>query len=175
MDTNAENLLPFSIRAVYLRNSSVNIAEGFDPTMPGQPLAAKFRTGDGKVECRETELDNNGEKQVIRSCTFTTRFEFAYTRPLDNPAPQVDEDFGKSLLAQIAADISVDYLYNLPEFPPDQQSLQKWASANVILHAWPYWREYCHSTLSRMNFPVTLIPLIQFSQMNPESESEDIE
>ena len=155
---------PYTLRSIYLRNSSVRIVDDFDPTIPGQPLAANFRTGDGKIECRETEFDQNNDKTTVRSCLFTTRFEFAYTRPVPDSPPQNDEDIEKLIVAQITADIAIDYLFNLEAFPPAEDDLKKWASTNVLLHSWPYWREFCHSMLVRMNLPLTMIPLIQFSQ-----------
>ena len=63
------------------------------------------------------------------------------------------------LAAEITADITTDYQCNTPDFP-DEANLLKWGQSNVLLHAWPYWREFCHSTLSRMRLPVTLMPLV---------------
>ena len=155
---------PYTLRSIYLRNSSVRIVDGFDPAIPGQPLAANFRTGDGKIECRETEFEQNNVKTTARSCLFTTRFEFAYTRPSPDTPVQDDEDIEKLIVAQITADITVDYLFNHQDFPPVEDDLKRWASSNVILHSWPYWREFCHSMQVRMNLPVAMIPLIEFSQ-----------
>lgn len=159
--TESQSANPYTLRSIYLHNSSVRIVEGFDPTIPGQPLAANFRTGDGKIECRQTEIEQGGVKTSIRSCAFTNRFEFAYTRPLSDSPPQNDEDIEKVIVAQVTADITVDYLFNFQDFPPPEDDLKKWAGSNVLLHAWPYWREFCHSMLIRMNLPLTIIPLVQ--------------
>ena len=153
-------VLPFTLRSIYVRNSSARIDDHFDPLLPGQQLMPIFRIGEGRCDCRETKYTENDKDAVLRSCAFTTRFEFAYTRPTDGDQPVSDEDIEKLIAAQITADITLDYLINLPSFP-DSDALKQWASENVILHAWPYWREFCHSTMLRMNLPVTMIPLFQ--------------
>lgn len=157
----AQPVLPYTLRAIYLRSSTTRLVDGFDPTMPGQALAGTFRTGNGQVDCRETEVEQDNVRSTIRTCAFTSNFEFAYTRPSEANAPRSDGEIEKSLLAQITAEITVDYLFNDQEFP-DAESLQKWGLSNVLVHAWPYWREFCHATLLRMNLPVTLIPMLQF-------------
>jgi len=168
MDT-AESLPvpPYTLRSIYLRNSTTRLTAGFDPTIPGQPLAGVFRTHDGQVECRETEIEQDGQRSLVRSCAFTTAFEFAYTRPLETGLPQSDDDIEKTLVAQITAEITVDYLFNHDQFH-DQAALQKWGASNVLVHAWPYWRELCHNTLLRMNLPVTIMPMMQIAQHAPE-------
>lgn len=159
--TEVSPVQPYMLRSIYLRKSSTRFADNFDPTMPGQPVAGIFRNTSGLAECRETEVEINNERMIMRSCAFTTRFDFAYTRPDETNVPSSDEDIEKRLVAQITAEITVDYLFNATEFP-DAEALQKWGSTNVLLHAWPYWRELCHSTLLRMNLPVTIMPLVVF-------------
>lgn len=161
------NNLPYTLRSIYLRNSSVEIAETFDPTIPGQMLSAIFRTTDGRVDCKETTFEQNNQQQIVRSCAVSSRFEFAYISGDPNNPPQSDEEIEKAQIAKITAEITADYLYNRETFP-SQEDLQKWAASNAMLHSWPYWREYCHSTLLRMNLPVTIIPMIQFQEKSAE-------
>lgn len=154
------SVLPYTLRAIYLRDSAVRMDNSFDPILPGQQLAPIFRTGEGRVDCRETTISSDGNETIIHSCAFTTRFDFAYTKMTEGASDTSDEDIEKTIAAQITADITVDYLINSPDFP-DPENLKGWASSHVILHAWPYWREFCHSTMLRMNLPVTMIPLVQ--------------
>lgn len=163
--------LPYALRSIYLRNCSTWMAKEFDPLLPGQDLLAVFRTGEGRVDCRESSLQGDDGEIKFRSCTFTTRFEFAYTKAGENNTSQSDEDIEKALIAKISAEISVDYIINTPNFP-DQESLHGWGNNNVVLHTWPYWREFCHSTLARMNLPVTMIPLVQFSAGTGQTQQE---
>jgi len=155
------------LRAIYLRDSAVRMDNSFDPILPGQQLAPIFRTGEGRVDCRETKISSDGNETIIHSCAFTTRFDFAYTKVTEGATVTSDEEIEKTIAAQITADITVDYLINSPGFPPDPENLKEWASSHVILHAWPYWREFCHSTMLRMNLPVTMIPLVQLA-LGPE-------
>ena len=154
--------LPYSLRSIYLRNCATWMDKNFDPLLPGQELLAIFRTGEGRVDCRESSLQENNKEIKFRSCTFTTCFEFAYTKAGGNNTSQSDEEIEKALIAKVSAEISVDYIINTPDFP-DSENLHRWGNSSVVPHAWPYWREFCHSTLLRMNLPVTMIPLVQFS------------
>lgn len=167
MDKDAPNpspaaVLPYSLRAIYIRDSSTWMDPRFDPLVPGQQLSAVFRTGEGSVDCRETTMQTEDDQISIRSCTFITRFDFAYRRTEEMPTPPTEEDIEKSLVAKISVEIAADYLVNTPDFP-DGDALQRWGNSNALLHTWPYWREFCHSTLVRMNLPVTIIPMVQFA------------
>lgn len=157
--------LPYTLRAIYVRNSETWMDPQFDPLLPGQQLAGVFRTGEGSVDCRETTFETENGQFHSRSCMFITRFDFAYRRGDPAAAPS-DEDIEKSLVAKISVEFAADYLINTAAFP-DSESLQRWGNSNVLLQTWPYWREFCHATLLRMGLPVTIIPMIQLSN-NPE-------
>ncbi len=153
---------PYSLRSIYLRDCTTWMDKGFDPLLPGQDLSAVFRTGEGRVDCRESTMKVNDGETKIHSCTFTTRFDFAYSKVTESNTPQSDDDIEKAFVVKITAEVSVDYIINTPDFP-DAEMLHRWGNSNVMLHLWPYWREFCHSTMLRMGLPVTMIPLIQFS------------
>lgn len=155
--------LLYTLRAIYLRNSSTFMAANFDPTIPNQPLSALFRTQDGTVDCRETHLEKDGAKTTLKSCTFTARFEFAYRLSNAEEPDQSNDAIEKSIVARIFAEISADYLMNANEFPPGE-FLQRWGQSNAMLHTWPYWREFCHATALRMNLPAIMIPLANFHE-----------
>ena len=157
---------PFTIRAIYLRESHVRMGVDFDPMIVGQQLIGKFRVVGGRADCQEA-APTGSDQEPIRSCRFVTRFEFRYIRPLDGGAAPEEAEEEAHLIAEITADIAVDYLVATPEFPP-QDALERWGATNVLLHSWPYWREYCQNTLARMNLPVTVIPLINI--MQPDSK-----
>lgn len=163
--------LPYTLRSIYLRNSTTRMSDRFDPLIPGQPLNGVFRNTPGQVDCQETTLEVDGTSNLIKSCCFKVRFDFAYTDPAHGDQVMTEEDVEKSLLAQITAEIAVDYQFNGTVFPTSEE-LQKWANGNVVLHAWPYWREFCHSAMLRMGLPVTLIPLVQFNNDANGSKSK---
>lgn len=165
-NTEATLIPPFTIRAIYLRECQVRMGADFDPMIHGQPLIGKFRVVSGKVDCHEA-VPAGSDQEPIRSCKFVTRFEFRYMRPLDGGVAPGEAEEEAQLIAEITADIAVDYLVGTLEFPP-REALERWAATNVLLHSWPYWREYCQNTLGRMNLPVTVIPLINI--MQPDSK-----
>ena len=157
---------PFTIRAIYLRKSHLRMGADFDPMIQGQQLIGKFRVVSGKVDCHEA-VSTGSDQDSIRGCRFVTRFEFRYMRPLDGGAAPVEAEEEAHLIAEITADIAVDYIVGTAEFPP-QETLERWGATNVLLHSWPYWREYCQNALGRMNLPITVIPLINIQQ--PDSK-----
>lgn len=149
-------VLQYALRDIYLKESHTKLGVGFDPTIGGSELTGEFRVLGGETECRTQDaVTPDGTKQTLRTCVFTTRFEFRYLRAgLLDPATQEP-----IVAAEITADITTDYQCNTPDFP-DEANLLKWGQSNVLLHAWPYWREFCHTTLLRMRLPVTLMPLV---------------
>lgn len=148
------------------------MADNFDPAIPGQTLTGKFRTATGgEIKCKEF-LPESGDGPKFRICTFVVRFEFRYYRaPEEGTTPQETEE-DAHMAAEITADIAADYLIGTPEMP-SQAELESWGKGNVLLHAWPYWREYCHASMSRMNLPVTMMPLLQLKPHKPEKVVEE--
>lgn len=152
---------PFSLRAVYLREAKQWLADDFDPILPGQQLFGQFKASSRNVKIQEV-IENIENAKPIRSCRFTTNFHFRYLNaPLEKN--MTDDMANKSLVAEITAQFTVDYLIGTPE-KPSEEMLKQWASSNALLHCWPYWREFCHSTLLRMNLPVTMMPMMEIKQ-----------
>lgn len=139
--------------------------DGFDPMIPGQPLFAQFRISGNKIEGKEA-VENKPNSKTVRTCRFTSNFEFRYLNSPIDLTPDESEEARKHLIVEIFACITIDYLLTTSKMP-SQDKLEQWASGNALLHSWPYWREFCHSTLSRMNLPVTMLPLME---INPEKE-----
>lgn len=165
--------VPFTLRTIYIQKGQIRMADSFDPTIPGQNLRGQFRTEGGQITCREFTPEN-GEGNTVRSCAFVTHFEFRYILATGaNPGSQkvaLETAEEATFVADISADIVADYMIGAPEIPSSDE-LQKWGSGNVLIHAWPYWREYCHASMSRMNLPVMLMPLLQINP--PKQEKTD--
>lgn len=149
--------LPFSLRSVYWREGKQWMSDNFDPMLPGQPLFGQFKASGHRVEVREA-VENIPDAKPIRTCLVTTNFQFRYLNTQLDTLSKDEEDC-KYLVAEISARITVDYLIEISETPPKEE-LEHWASSNAVLHCWPYWREFCHSTLLRMNLPVTMMPMM---------------
>jgi hypothetical protein len=45
----------------------------------------------------------------------------------------------------------------------DEQNIRAFASTSGLFHAWPYWREFLQSTLTRMGLPGIVAPLFRLS------------
>lgn len=141
------------------------MSDDFDPVLPGQPLQGQFKVSGHHILVQEA-VENKEEAETIKSCRVTLSFEFRYLNtPTEDTPPQWEED-SKYLAAEILARITVDYLIETAETPP-QEKLEQWAKSNALLHCWPYWREYCHSTLLRMDLPVTMMPMME---INPKED-----
>lgn len=160
--------IPYTLRSVYLRSGQQSISESFDPLLPDQQLIGKFRVAEQRFTCQEATAVIPGA-ETIRSCVFVTRFEFRYLSPSATESLQTENETENEaedeshVIAEISANIAVDYLINTPEMPVPAD-LEKWGANNALLHAWPYWREFCHSTMLRMNLPVTMMPMISIGQ-----------
>ena len=154
---------PFALKAIYLRQSKASMSDSFDPTIPGQKVTGTYRVAGGKVDVIELVPDVQPATK-IQYCRFITNFEFHYL--LEDGKKPHPEDGDKSV-ADISVEIAIDYLVTSPGMP-DHDLLQKWAQTNVLLHAYPYWREFCQSTLARMSLPVVVLPLLNVqSSMSP--------
>ena len=163
---------PFTLQAVYIQKSQLRLADDFEPSVPGQPLLGKFRTVGLQITCRESKgLTGDSEGAMIRSCTFATRFEFRYIKPAEDGLIRPEAEEEAYLAAEITADIAINYLISVPELPSEEE-LQKWGTSNVLLHAWPYWREYCHNAMMRMGLPVSIMPLLQVNTDKPASQTD---
>ena len=151
--------LPLAIRTVYLRKSSTQFGDSFDPLKPGQPLQVQSRFAPiGFIE--NGDLSAGGNEAIPRSYTFLTEFEFSYLLgPVDTSIPPESVDTSNAA-AKVTAQIAVDYLISPSEPVPTAEQLQQWGGSAALMHSWPYWREFAHSTMMRMNLPVVMAPLL---------------
>jgi hypothetical protein len=146
----------FALRAVYLRNSSLELADDFDPIIPNQKLIGQFRHGPLGAAQWKKVADSEGNTKL--SFDFIMRVEFRYLLSKDGE-PQSEEESDEVLAAKIMADFTISYLVNSPELPSDEY-IADYAATNAVVQIWPYWREYCQSTMCRMSLPVTTMPVL---------------
>lgn len=162
------NVIPYSLRAIYIRSSHMEMATSFDPTAI-HLIDGQFRVLDGNVECRtQSVLGTDGQSSTLKLCLFTTPFEFRYT--IHGETTGEGDTLAEA--AKISAEVAADYLVNGDEFPPIEE-LNKWKASSVLLHTWPYWREFCHNSLLRMNLPPALIPLLNMLPPPPEKPAPE--
>lgn len=69
--------------------------------------------------------------------------------------------------APVSVDVTLALTYSLPAAPSfPVEVLEEFARVNGAFNAWPYWREYVQTTLSRMNLPPLVLPVFR---VKPES------
>lgn len=155
---------PFTLRAIYLREGKQWISDDFDPLLPGQQLSGQMRLANHKIQIQEA-IENIPDSKPIKSCRITIDFGFRYLNATPESPPESKEDKNSSegMVAEISARITVDYLLGASEVPA-KEKLEQWAKSNSLLHCWPYWREFCHSALSRMNLPITMMPMLDLTK-----------
>jgi len=145
--------LSLSLKSIYIREGRLWIADDFNPLIPGQELLGEYRIiKNHKRMTTDLQLSDS----LKRWYAFITKYEFRYRMKPQNPNTE-----GK-LIAEVIASISADYEAIDPESISDDQ-LAQWGET-VIFHTWPYWREYCQTSLTRMNLPTAIMPLLVASQ-----------
>jgi hypothetical protein len=50
--------------------------------------------------------------------------------------------------------------YKLGDSPYNEKHLDAFSKVNGIFNAWPYWREFVQSTVSRMGLPTLVLPVL---------------
>ncbi len=157
---NIEVLL--TIASIGLREIDAKIGKNFDPAIPGQKLTGIYRIVGGRVDTVDYKGENN-EPAPIRGYRYISQFQFRYVVG-DNVEANFDDD------SVFAADVTITLVieYHAPvAIKYDNAFLESWGRTNMMLHAWPYWREALQSILGRMNLPGTILPLMQFSNQQP--------
>lgn len=154
-----------AIRAVYFRRCSLELSDSFDPLVPGQQLNAKFTSKSGGHSTCELQSSDDAI-EVSKSIAFHNQFDFVFFHGPSQSESPTENPEAQPVAASISACISVDYV--ITGEPPNADELEAYARTSHI-HAWPYWREYCHSSMLRMQLPVVLAPLLVISQPTDES------
>lgn len=94
---------------------------------------------------------------------YQYRFEYILgLRILREEDEENSQDDGFQPLLEIKATFAAYYL-SMKEV--EEKAIQEFANENVGYHVWPYWREYVHSTGSRLGLNKVLnVPLYTVSQ-----------
>jgi hypothetical protein len=158
--------LPLALRAIYLRESRQHMVESFDPLLPNQRLAAKFRQNKIEVKVRRPPdaSDASSRPSVIVLCTF----EFAYMVSKEGDGPQIDSE-NEHLVAEVSSTFAVEYLAR--GSLPSESELAPWGGVTAIVHCWPYWREHCYQALTRMSLPTVVMPMLDIQSLISSAEN----
>lgn len=145
-----------TLRTIYLRECSGSLAADFEPLKGGQKLAGQLRKF--AAICVRTEFTDTDGK-TTPGLVFLTKFEFQY----------LHEEDPERVAAMLSATIAT--VYNLKEGAEfDQAAAFAWGESSALFHAWPYWREYAHATLARLNLPVALMPMLDIQSALDNAE-----
>jgi len=157
---------PFNVRAIFFRGCEWKMDDDFDPLRAGQPLLGHFAVAPKSYTAATLHIDAP-EPREVRAYAFATTLDFTYR--LGEADKTYDEAAVEKLkiVASMSATLVADYLLADRADQPDAAVLENWLRGPSLAHIWPYWREFCHSTMLRMNLPVTIIPLMV---MGPKPE-----
>ena len=151
----------YELRAIYIRNSSIALEQDFNPLLSGQELSAAF-------ECKQDGCitsvfpQNEGAIEVIQSVTCVNRYDFSYFLAGQEEPGTSTKAPSQKLAASITAHICVNYVVSAGR--PTPEDLAGIANSSIF-HSWPYWREYCHSNMMRMQLPIIQVPLLHLQTL----------
>jgi hypothetical protein len=147
-----------SIAMIYLRSTSANFYNGFDPLIPNQELKLQFYIGVVAHHLKDVTVENG---ETIKVISFDTEARMRYLRgPIseEEEASLSEEMVEQLTVAEIIAQFRSEYIINndleLPE-----EAIREFSRINVPHQVWPYWREYTQSTCARMSLPVSIMPM----------------
>lgn len=158
------------IAMVNLHSTETRLHNNFDPLIPNQKLQGQFRIGAIESELK-TLVNEKGEKQ--RFIRFYVETMMRYVKePVSKEVQEDEELLSGQLASSIKAKFVAEYhIVNDVDIP--EEALAEFGKYNVPHNIWPYWREYCQSTCSRMALPVIVIPLLQMPPDGFEKKPEN--
>lgn len=163
-----------TLRAIYLRGSHVTFEKNFDPLKAGQQLniESKFSPHSYVIS---GDIGDTGSDHVARAYAFLTEFETAYFLAAGSPATEVIPLSPVTPVVRINAIFAADYLIAPDSGELSEEDAKSWANSAALMHSWPYWREFSHSTMMRANMPVVLAPMMvaQTAPSSPEPSNDE--
>ena len=84
-----------------------------------------------------------------------------------------EEEHEKRTLVKLSAVFELSYL-----IPPGTEvfssgELEAFGQINAVFNAWPYWREFAQSNLTRMSMPAIVMPVYRLPQRKQKPETEE--
>jgi len=143
-----------TIADVYLRSTSVQLDDDFDPTAPGQKLDVEYR-----IQAKQREEITGDSGNLLKV------YVEAGLRHILAQHDQEDRE------ARIVAEVSALFVavYRITGDKPQEDCLNEFAKINAPYHIWPYWREYAQSLCMRHRLPAVMLPMLTVSQLEGNS------
>lgn len=145
-----------AIKMVYLGGCEAKLCHGFDPLVPDQKLIGQFRIGTESFDIKEV-VDKESTQRLLQ---FQVSAGMRYLKgPISGELEeeqQVEELVASEITALFVAEYAIVGDEKLSE-----ECINEFGRVNAPFNVWPYWREFCQSTCSRMSLPVTVIPMLK--------------
>jgi hypothetical protein len=153
------------ITDVYLKSSSVNTMEHWDPKREDfSRLKYQFLHVIDKSEIIDVEESEGPDNDKVTSKSFFLVYMTLGSRVVDKNASDSDKKQAKEPFAQIEGTFVAEYSISDDFDKSDEEALKAFALSNASFHVWPYWREYLMSTCIRLNLPKIPLPVKQFAK-----------
>lgn len=142
---------------IALRDSSLKIADDFDPVLEDRELKYQLRNSLVSVEQAETPLHE--DRPDVVTYRFTIEAGMRMIRPYDvsdlpSETVELDEpDVALEIVARFAV------YFDSKSGDLCTECLHEFGRHNCIFQIWPYWREFIASQLGRAHVPVFTIPM----------------
>ena len=121
-----------------------------------------------EAHCRSVHPTEIGEESYVKPSHEATvvkepgeseplEIEVAFRLEVSNASDQ------REFQAEIRAKFGLSY-----QIPADEEftteELEAFAGINAVFNAWPYWREWVQTSLSRMGMPVMTVPVFRIKR-----------
>ena len=154
-----------SIVMIYLRGTTAYLNGEFDPRIPNQELIAQFNITTQSYAIKELLDENNNKHKIL---VYQTEARMRYLKaPLPDPLEN-EEQLDSLVASEIVAHFASEYAITCDEFLTED-AITEFGRINVPHQVWPYWREYCQSTCSRMSLPVSVLPMYVINKTTEEN------
>jgi len=149
------------LQDVFVLHAEAHLEGDFDPKYTKESLGVQLLfSPKGNVDHFELSNDSNVEqKATVLRYSVETGVRFVAVDGESREEPLVR--------ASITATFAADYVIKHPELVDDEGVTE--FSQNVVYHVWPYWREFIHSTSSRLRLPTAILPMFQPKKSQPEN------
>lgn len=143
------------IQDVYLRSSQTTCDDDFDP---------KYVQDIETLGIQQMQFIKQTQIAEIESGGFLARIFVLMGNRWTQPAA---ENIDPKIEMTIEAEFIAEYFMSSEL---DQACLNEFAQKNVIVHVWPYWREFLSSQCDRLRFARLVVPNFQLAHHRFEQE-----
>lgn len=159
-----------AINDIYLCENNATLARNSNAKYNLEPLSVQFRySPDGMFKGDGKELDAMAEDPEQKLVFFRLNTGIRFVVAETSDSPEQPEKGESRVRAEVCATFIVEYRVTTDTFP-DDEALEEFAHSNAMYHAWPYWREYVHSTCARMRLPTVVMPMYKAAARPSKSQ-----